>query len=357
YKDLDLKDRNGNTDIKRAYERYYTKRKEVESASNPRALYIEKMNYPLEPDEMFLALRGGFFPTNELRRVRIDLTANEVLLNSFMRVEFGLNAGIPYMIDSQKPVITEYPFNNNKDTDTAIEIYALPIKDESGKIPHFRYIAGNDPVDDDDKNAESSLQSGFILDTWSDEIVAEYTGRPLLAENYYEQLRRLLLFYNATLNYENNKKGLYGHFSRTNSLYLLATTPETLIEKNILKPQSNVGNKKYGTPANEAINEEALRRSLAWLLTDNKKYAQLKNYELIKSRALLLELEKWIKGKNADRVSALGLLMLYRDEIIKMGTNDDLANAISESNPYTDQFWKKGLLRAQQRRRGMGLNR
>jgi hypothetical protein len=350
YIDSDLKDKNGNTDIKRAYDRYNNRRKTRESESNPRALYMEKMNYPLEPDEMFLSGKGGFFPTNELRRRRVDLTSDEVLLNSFMRVEFGLNAGEPYMISSDKIVITDYPYTNSRGTDTAIEIYTLPIRDDEGKIPFFRYIAGLDPVDDDDVNNDSSLQSIFILDSWTDEIVAEYTGRPLLAETYYEQVRRLLLFYNATVNYESNKKGIYGHFSRNNSLFLFTTTPESLIEKNLLKTQSNVGNKKYGTPANEAVNDEARKRILAWLLANNKKYTIMKNYELIKSRGLLLELEKWDKDINADRVSAMGMLMLYRDELVRMNTNDDLSDAIKNSNPYTDDFWKKSLLRAKRKR-------
>jgi len=43
-------------------------------------------------------------------------------------------------------------------------------------------------------------------------IVAEYTGRPATAEDYYENVRKLLLYYNARLLYENQWKGLATYF-------------------------------------------------------------------------------------------------------------------------------------------------
>lgn len=58
-----------------------------------------------------------------------------------------------------------------------------------------------------------SLGSIFVLDLWTDKIVAEYTGRPMYAEDYFEICRKLCIYYNAALNYEQNKKGLFGHFS------------------------------------------------------------------------------------------------------------------------------------------------
>lgn len=58
----------------------------------------------------------------------------------------------------------------------------------------------------------------------------------------------MLLAYNAECNYENNKKGVFSHFSRYNSLYLLSENLEFLKEKNP-SLRNAYGNKLYGTQA------------------------------------------------------------------------------------------------------------
>lgn len=108
--------------------------------------------------------------------------------------------------------IRDFPHKNNK-IEGAIELFELPKIDRATGNPYDdRYIAGADPYDNDEADT-MSLGSIFILDSWTDKIVAEYTGRPMLAEDYFEICRKLCLFYNARLNYENNKKGLFGYFS------------------------------------------------------------------------------------------------------------------------------------------------
>ena len=63
--------------------------------------------------------------------------------------------------------------------------------------------------DDHDVSQTGSLGSFFIykrfnnIESYYDIIVAEYTGRPPTAEEYYENCRRLLEYYNARLLYEN----------------------------------------------------------------------------------------------------------------------------------------------------------
>lgn len=84
---------------------------------------------------------------------------------------------------------------------------------------------------DNDQAESSSLSSTFVLDLFTDRIVAEYTGRQAFAEDNYEIVRLLCLFYNAKCMYESNKKGLYGYFSKMGCTHLLADTPEYLRDK------------------------------------------------------------------------------------------------------------------------------
>lgn len=49
------------------------------------------------------------------------------------------------------------------------------------------------------------------------------------------------------------------------------------------------------------------------------------NLQTIRSVGLLKELISWSKDINADRVSALGMLMIYREEVVsRVGKEDDL---------------------------------
>jgi hypothetical protein len=84
-----------------------------------------------------------------------------------------------------------------------------------------------DPYDHDE-SFTNSLGSTFIFkrvkagEAWNDVIVAEYSGRPDTAEEYYENVRKLLMFYNARLLFENERKGIYPYFTNKHCDYLLA---------------------------------------------------------------------------------------------------------------------------------------
>ena len=77
----------------------------------------------------------------------------------------------------------------------------------------------------------------------------------MFADEYYEICRKLCLFYNGRLNYEYNKKGLFGHFSSRNCTYLLTEVLEFLKDRKMMK--DGIGNKSRGTNASPAINAYA----------------------------------------------------------------------------------------------------
>jgi len=122
--------------------------------------------------------------------------------------------------------IREFPHKDNK-IEGCIEIFQMPEKNKDGEVFPNRYILGCDPYDDDASNT-MSLGSIFCLDLWTDRLVAEYTGRPMFADGFFEICRKMCIFYNGRLNYENNKKGLFAYFAQNNCLYLLTETLEFL---------------------------------------------------------------------------------------------------------------------------------
>ena len=212
-----------------------------------------------------------------------------------------------------KPIL-QYPYKANKMGQGCIEIYEMPVKGNDGKVPSDIYIAGCDPVDDD--GLEGSLQSTFIMNRLTGRIVAEYTARHDTAEQYYENLRKLLLFYNARCNYENNKKGLFQYFHNMNCSYLLAETPKILRDQGMVQTTST-GNKGYGTPANQYVNRWARDLIKKWLMEDAYGAENKQNVHQLRSRVLIEELIRWNEDGNFDRVSALGMLMILKEQKYK----------------------------------------
>ena len=167
-----------------------------------------------------------------------------------------------------------------------------------------------------------SLGSVFVLDLWTDKIVAEYTGRPLFAEDFYEVCRRLCLYYNGRMNYENNKKGLFSYFSKNNCTYLLTDQLEFLRDKQMIK-DVGYGNKAKGTNATLAVNSYAKNLLRAWLLRPTVVIQEVDGEQVevsipslftVRSRALIKELINFNNEGNFDRISAMGMLMLLRED-------------------------------------------
>lgn len=159
--------------------------------------------------------------------------------------------------------IRYYPHKDNKQ-DGAVEIFKMPELDNTGKAFRGRYILGADTFDDDHSNT-LSLGAVKVLDLWTDKLVAQYTGRRQFADEFFEICRRLTIFYNGELLYENNKKGMFGYFQKMNSLYLLADVPEYLRDKDLVKGEL-YGNKVKGSPSTAPIKGHGRTLLRDWLL-------------------------------------------------------------------------------------------
>ena len=168
---------------------------------------------------------------------------------------------------------------------------------------------------DYDESTTTSLGSIFIykriqsIEEYSDIIVAEYTGRPKTAEEFYENVRKLLVYYNARCMYENQNKGLFAYLTNKHCDYLLADQPDIISD--IIK-DSKVQRKK-GCHMNKQLKQWGWGLIKDWLIginADGKK-----NLYNIMSEPLLEELIAANDIVNVDRVMALTQLMIYREEL------------------------------------------
>lgn len=321
------------------------------NSTDPNTIIKTIAEVPITPAEAIVKTGVNMFPVADLTERIGQLDSNPTEYNDVYvgDLVFGKDGQVEYKPTSAQP-IRDFPHKDNK-IEGAIEIFQMPEIDKNTNKPYNdRYILGADPYDDDESNT-MSLGSIFVLDLWTDRIVAEYTGRPSFADDYYEICRKLCLFYNGRLNYEYNKKGLFSHFSTRNSLYLLTDVLDFLKEKQMMK--DGIGNKSKGTNASPAINAYARSRLRSWLLSPvpviqtidgESKEVMVPRLFTVRNRALLKELINYNSEGNFDRVSAMGMLMLLReDKMIKYQGNvgkDRQENAES-SYDGEDVFFKR----------------
>lgn len=343
---------NGVSDVIKALIEILMNRYRVKyNSTDPNTIIKTIAEVPITPAEAIVKTGVNMFPVADLTERIGQLDANlteydDVYVGDLV---FNKDGQVEYKPTSATP-IRDFPHKDNK-IEGAIEIYQLPeIDRNTGKPYNDRYILGADPYDDDESNT-MSLGSIFVLDLWTDRIVAEYTGRPPFADDYYEICRKLCLFYNGRLNYEYNKKGLFSHFSTRNSLYLLTDVLDFLKEKQMMK--DGYGNKSKGTNASPAINAYARSRLRSWLLAPvpimqtidgEEKEVMVPRLFTVRNRALLKELINYNSEGNFDRISAMGMLMLLReDRMIRYQGDVSKEKQERANNSYdgNDPFFKR----------------
>lgn len=332
--------KDGISDVVKALLQILMQRYKAKHGADPSSVLRVIAEDPITPAEAIIKVRTSYFPTVALGERANELDTNP---NSYDRVLIGSlafkNGNVSFIPTSDTP-IRKYPVPN--DEKGALEIYNLPEEDTKGKVFENRYIIGNDPADNDQADS-NSLMSVFVFDLFTDTIVAEYTGRQQFADQGYEIVRLLCLFYNAKCLYESNIKGCFAYFEKMNSTHLLADTPQYLRDMQMIKYNSFGSNSK-GVRMSHALIDYGNRLIKDWLNTPretvtkdengNSITATLPTLYSLYNRALIEELIQYNPVINTDRVAAMRMVMLYRQqEIIRY--QGDFSN-ITNENVYTD---------------------
>ena len=270
---------------------------------------------PLKPQEAVLELGKNIFPRQLLMNQLTRIRTNEKLRNMKHIVDLAWDGeGQVKATEKKSGDITTYHLKKDDKPHGSIVIWEYPIKDP----PFGLYIGGCDPYDHDE-SFTNSLGSTFIFkrvkagEAWNDVIVAEYSGRPDTAEEYYENVRKLLIFYNARLLFENERKGIYPYFTNKHCDYLLADQPDKIISE-VFK-DSKVQRRK-GCHMTKSIRAYGEGLILEWLMDEFEPGHP--NIERIYSEPLIEELIENDGIKNVDRVIALCMTMIYREELYQV---------------------------------------
>lgn len=309
-------DKDGNSYKEKAIENLIDQRNKVkDGGASQQSIDRFISERPIRPAEAVLELGKNIFPRKLLMDQLTRIRTNKKLqsMKHIVDLEWDGNGQVKA---TEKPSgdITNYPLKKGDKPHGSVVIWEYPVKDP----PLGLYIGGCDPYDHDD-SFTNSLGSTFIFkrvragEAWADVIVAEYSGRPDTAEEYYENVRKLLTFYNARLLFENERKGIYPYFTNKHCDYLLADQPDKIISE-VFK-DSKVQRRK-GCHMTKQIRAYGEGLILEWLLDEFEEGHP--NVERVYSEPLIEELIENDGVRNVDRVIALCMVMIYREELYQV---------------------------------------
>lgn len=309
-------DKDGNSYKEKAIENLIDQRNKVkDGGASQQSIDRFISERPIRPAEAVLELGKNIFPRKLLMDQLTRIRTNKKLqsMKHVVDLEWDGNGQVKA---TEKPSgdITNYPLKKGDKPHGSVVIWEYPVKDH----PLGLYIGGCDPYDHDD-SFTNSLGSTFIFkrvragEAWTDVIVAEYSGRPDTAEEYYENVRKLLTFYNARLLFENERKGIYPYFTNKHCDYLLADQPDKIISE-VFK-DSKVQRRK-GCHMTKQIRAYGEGLILEWLLDEFEEGHP--NVERVYSEPLIEELIENDGVRNVDRVIALCMVMIYREELYQV---------------------------------------
>lgn len=285
---------------------------------------------PLKPQEAVLELGKNIFPRKLLMDQLTRIRTNKKLQNMKHVVDLVWDGkGGVEAREKKSGDITTYHLKKDDKPEGSVVIWEYPISDP----PFGLYILGVDPYDHDE-SFTNSLGSTFVFkrvragEAWNDVIVAEYSGRPSTAEEYYENVRKLAVMYNGRVMFENERKGIYPYFTNKHCDYLLADQPDKIITE-VFK-DSKVQRRKgcHMTKAIRAFGEGLI---LEWLMDEYEPGHP--NLERIYSEPLIEELIENDGVRNVDRVIALCMVMIYREELYQVKVS-----AAKEQNKQVELF-------------------
>ena len=339
YNMRDYMDSNGNSLIIQAREYEQLRRNEVIThASDRNSIDRYICERPFTPEEATLNISANIFPKKELL-AHLNYIRTHESVRKFKQVGDLLNdsSGALKWDPSPKPKdITKYRLNDLDDKAGQVVIWEHPCENP----PYGLYIMGCDPYDHDQASSSTSLGSVFVykrfqtFEKWNETVVAEYTGRPGTVDEFYEIVRKLAIYYNAKILYENEKKGLFIYFSHKHCEYLLADQPNELIRD--ISQDSKVVRGK-GIHMNKFVKQYMELRIKDWL---NEEYEPgKKNLTKLLSEPLLEELIAYNQDGNFDRVISYGLCIMYREALYHIQVKEN------KQEVKDNKFFPEGLFK------------
>ena len=353
-------DADGNSNHEAAEHDIEWLRNSAKTGLDPKAIHNVTTQFPLSWKEAFLRNKGNVFGSPEMLEWLGHLENTPSLRGQAQKGELYFDKGeVKWRLDNDLVYITDFPLRKdpkageNFTTNSCAAIWEHPEKQENGEIPNYLYIAGCDPYDQD-KSESGSLGSFFVYkrfyraDRTHDIIVAEYTSRPDTAEQFYENCRKLCMYYNAKVLYENQLKGLKVYFEQKNALQYMCEQPGII--RDMVKDsrvQRGYGiHMNRGSNGSSGIKDQCELYLKKWLYEEvdgETEGTKVVRFQTIKSIPLLKELIAYDRDINTDRVIAVMLCVLQTYELHRIHV-EELLDMKSTTGDFLEKIYRKNRI-------------
>ena len=221
----------------------------LKKAGDRIAYLKEKMYYPLEVDDIFLNEDTNIFDIEAAKRQKTRLLNNE--RTGTPVILFSDGEKIAHEFTDKQP-ITNFPLKNSDLKDAPIVIYEFPIENP----PYGLYVAGVDPYRQGKSAYSTSLGAVYVYkrmhditgEKYQDMFVASYVARPDKKEQWEEQARLLIKYYNARTLCENDDISFIEYMKAKGDAHYLEKQPQWLME---VVPNTTV-KREYGVHRSSA---------------------------------------------------------------------------------------------------------
>lgn len=343
-------DKHGNSNVKGAYNYEIEQREKKKKSKSAKKLSDYIMEEPFNPKEAFSRDSSGVFPGAELeeqlKRVQRDEDIKSLhRTGNFVRTSKGIVFKDKLFMDSDElkhyhPPIINFPIKKDDDAHGSFVMWSPPYRIKGnvsvinnkrtavGEVPANLYRIVHDPfaISKDTKEVTSrdSLGAFYVYERTNnitpglgDRLVGAFVGRPATTDAYNEVMFMVAEYYNAIIQYENDRGDVYNYARQHGKLHMLADEPEILWKKAL---QTKKTGRKKGITINTARKLDGVVYLRDWLLQErgtDEFGNKLLNLHYIYDEALLKELLRFNLNKgNYDRVSALIVLMYDMKELV-----------------------------------------
>jgi hypothetical protein len=217
--------------------------KNLAKAGDRIAFLKEKMYYPVKVDDIFLNEDTNIFDVEAAKRQKTRLLNQE---RTGVPVILSNDDGKIIHTFTDKLPITNYPLKSSDLKDAPIVIYEFPMEDP----PYGLYVAGVDPYRQGKSAYSTSLGSVYIYkrmheltgEKYQDMFVASYCARPDKKDDWENQARLLIKYYNARTLCENDDISFIEYMKAKGDAHYLEKQPAWLLE---IVPNTTV-KREYG---------------------------------------------------------------------------------------------------------------
>lgn len=294
-------------------------------SGNPKTVIKFKAYWPVKPSDSFIIVSTNNYNIEAAKAQRTKLLAMEYTGTPVFLKHDGEH--IKHVFTDKLP-ISEFPCKT-QDTDAPAVIWEFPVENP----PWGLYIAGVDPYRQDESEYSDSLGAIYIFkrmhdissERYQDMFVASYVARPKTVDEWNEQARLLIKYYNAYTLVENDDMTFIRYMQNKGDDFYLCDQPAWLQD---IVPMTTVNRSKGIHRSSEKI-RNFLRGCLKRYLDDvvlkevddkGSVTREVLGVSKVMDSMLLDEIIKFnAKEGNYDREVAASLALALADKMTPLG--------------------------------------